>query len=85
MSSSSAFTAAPFASSAFTLSVWPLEHAKCSAVYPVYPVYLHCANMYTMRRTAHSLAKESALGIVLGVHVRALLEQRLHALRVAIL
>jgi hypothetical protein len=28
----SAFTSAPFSSSAFTISVWPLEDARCSAV-----------------------------------------------------
>jgi hypothetical protein len=80
-----AFTSAPFASSAFTLSVWPLKHAKCSAVYPVYPVYLHGTNMYTMRRTAQASRRKGALGIVRGVHGRTLRKQRLHALRVAIL
>jgi hypothetical protein len=35
----SAFASAPFSSSAFTLSVWPLEDARCSAV------LLHGADM----------------------------------------
>ncbi len=87
----SAFTAAPFSSSALTLSVWPFLDARCSAV------HLHGADtLHHKPNRPHGLCRrrqpspiqyrhtsKRALRVVLGVHGRALLEQRLHALRVA--
>jgi hypothetical protein len=87
-----AFTSAPFSSSAFTHSVWPFCDAPCSAV------FLQCSDTLThepngaqpSRRVQptpvqYKAKEKDALVFALGVHVCALLEQRLPALRVAVL
>ncbi len=47
-----AFTAAPFSSSAFTLSVWPLEDARCRL--SISAVFLHGAD--ALNHESNSLA-----------------------------